>query len=213
MPRPAWIPGCLAALGVPDDWQNSLAADLWSQSEGAVPSWHNVWYATGLSGLGDHRCKEPATLPDGSKNGPGVSLCPDYAAMNAAYAEFWNSSYWDPVITAMQGPNIKGKLERIYLAINGLASGWANQNGLYPIKLYDYLHGHGDQLISPVLAPGHYVKPVPVDVSFFTAWHDLTRQFSVTIPREIRRIENARKLIQSSVTVHPNTKRKTRGGH
>jgi hypothetical protein len=189
-----------------------LAADLWSQSEGAVPAWHNVWYATYLSGLGDHRCTEPATLPDGSRNGPHVSFCPDYAAMNAAYAEFWNSNYWDPVIVAMQGPNIKGKLERIYLAINGLASGWANQKGLYPIKLYDYLHGHGSQLISPVLAPGHYVKPVAVEVNIFNAWHDLTRQFSITVPREIRRLENSRLLIKRLGETLPATKRKTKGG-
>jgi hypothetical protein len=189
-----------------------LAADLWSQSEGAVSAWHNVWYATYLSGLGDHRCKEPRALPDGSRNGSGVSFCPDYAAMNAAYAEFWNSSFWDPVIVAMQGPNIKGKLERIYLAINGLASSWADQSGLYPIKLYDYLHGHGDQLISPALAPGRYVKPVPVQTTIFNAWHDLTRQFSHTIPREIRRIENARLLIKNAGQRMPTTSKKTKGG-
>lgn len=189
----------LAAMNWPDDWQASLALDLWGMSEGLDASWHNPLAATYLHGIGDHACSEPLKLPDGSRNVDHVSSCPTYQSWVAAMVEFFGQSYYNEIDNAFHAPMWKGKMENIFLAING--SPWSPhaQGGKYPIALYNYLHGHSADLPSPVLIPGEPPKPVPEPVNIFTAWHDLMLQLRYTVPRELRRMRNARKIMRNAV--------------
>jgi hypothetical protein len=192
VPRPTWIPKLLNAMGWPDIPSNSLALDLWSLSEDSTykmqSNCHNyiaiIW-------------------PDGNrpywnsfKCGSGVCHVQCYATEDEgvhATMRFLEQSSYSILDEAMLEAEWKGKLEKIFYAINGGAFCSGCQGGKYPIRLYDYLSGHIRNQPSNVLIPGKPIEPPKQPVSIFKAFHDLTRQMHITIPRELRRIEKDRK--------------------
>lgn len=118
--------------------------------------------------------------------------------MNAT-ARFLQQSSFSLLDQEMQEPYWKGKLEKIYYRINGGGFCGGCQGGKYPIKLYDYLSGHIRSQPSNVLVPGQVIGPPAEPVSIFTAWHDLTRQVTITIPKEMRRIEKDRRALRNVI--------------
>jgi len=198
MPRPSWIPKLIAGMGWPDDPAVSLALDLWSLSEDKTykmqSKCHNyiaiIWPGSPLPPWNSFAC--------------GKSVChvQCYASESAGVAatvRFLQQSDFSLLDTEMHEPFWKGKLEKIFYRINGAPFCSGCQGGKYPIALYDYLAGHIRTQPSNVLVPGKPIEPPRRPVSIFTAFHDLTRQINITIPRELRRIEKDRRAMLNVV--------------
>jgi hypothetical protein len=185
-------------MGWPDDPAVSLALDLWSRSEDGTyvmqNTCHNyiaiIWPPSGLKPWNSFKC--------------GNSIChvqcygDELAGVDATY-RFLNQSDFGILDTEMHEPYWKGKLEKIFYAINGGAFCSGCQGGHYPIMLYDYLAGHIRTQPSNVLVPGQPIEPPKKPMSIFKAFHDLTRQVHITIPRELRRIEKDRRAMLNVV--------------
>lgn len=185
-------------MGWPDDPAVSLALDLWSLSEDATyvmqSRCHNYIAIT----WPDSPLKPWNSFPCGSST-CHVQCYGSEAEGVAATVRFLQQSPYSLLDDEMHEAWWKGKLEKIYYRINGAPFCSGCQGGKYPIRLYDYLAGHIRSQPSNVLVPG---KPIPVPrtpVSIFTAWHDLTHQITVTIPRELRRIEKDRRAIMAVI--------------
>jgi hypothetical protein len=198
VPRPTWIPKVLAGMGWQDNATNSLALDLWSLSEDSTyvmqSRCHNyiaiIWPPSPLKPWNSFKC------------GSGVCHVQCYASEAAGVAatvSFLEQSQYSILDEAMTEPPWKGKLEKIFYAINGGAFCTGCQGGKYPIRLYDYLAGHIRTQPSNVLIPGKPIEPPKKPISIFKAWHDLTRQLEITIPRELRRIEKDRRAMLNVV--------------
>lgn len=185
-------------MGWPEDNATTLAMHLWNRSED--------YNGTGVTRVHNYIAITwpPGDLPpfNSFKCGRGICHVQAYSTEAKginALVQFLNQSSFNMLDTEMHEPYWKGKLEKIYYLINGLGFCGGCQNGKYPIQLYDYLAGHIRSQPSNVLVPGKPIAVTPVPVSIFTAWHDLTRQITVTIPRELRRIERDRKAMLNLV--------------
>lgn len=198
MPRPSWIPKLLAAMGWPDFPSNSLALDLWSLSEDSTYQMQNqchnyiaiIW--------------PPGNKPYWNSFKCGNSIChvQCYATEDegvTATKRFLEQSIYSILDEAMLEAEWKGKLEKIFYAINGGSFCSGCQGGHYPIRLYDYLAGHIRTQPSNVLVPGQPIAPPKKPITIFKAFHDLTRQVQITIPKELRRIEKDRRGMLNAV--------------
>lgn len=210
MPRPSWIPALITAMGWPDDPAVSLGLDLWSLSEdstyGMQNKCHNYIAITWPNG----------TLPPWNSFKCGNSTChvqcyASQAAGIAATVTFLQQTPYSLLDQEMHEAWWKGKLEKIFYAINGAPFCSGCQGGHYPIRLYDYLAGHIRSQPSDTLVPGEGPKLQRTPVSIFTAWHDLSRQITITIPKELRRIEMDRRAIRNSIRGFNVKGRRTRG--
>lgn len=198
MPRPPWIPALITSMGWPDDPAVSLGLDLWNRSED--------YNGTGVTRVHNYIAViwPPGDLPPFNSFKCGNATCHVQAYSTqekgiAAITRFLQQSEFSLLDTEMHEPYWKGKLEKIFYRINGGGFCTGCQGGKYPIQLYDYLSGHIRNQPSNVLVPG---KPIPQPrepTSIFTAWHDLTRQITITIPRELRRIEKDRRALLNVV--------------
>ncbi len=191
MPRPAWIPIYLKVVGWPDDWQNSLALDLWALSEGMAPSWHN-YLATGLVSA---NCEYKAQLPDGSANTFHVAYCQTDVAGAYNFRDNMQAAIYAGINEAFHMPTGKTKLEEIYLAINRTAYCPNCQGGRYPIALYRYVYGRVPPKDRPGLTKPPLFPPPPKavkqPVSMFNGWAYLVRQLHHGVPEEMKRVRAA----------------------
>jgi hypothetical protein len=175
----------------------SLALDLWAQSEGMPDDWFN-WLAHTDRVAG---CYAPATLPDGSRNTDGVVRCPTHAAGVIATVYALNLPYYTHVKFFFQATLVPEKLNDIWTAIN--ASPWCGhcQGGLYPIRLYNYLHEHGapEPMIVAAKQAQARQKPVARPVTLLNGWAYLMKGLRVTAPKQLARSRANRAAILSVV--------------
>lgn len=188
----------MAKMGWPDDPAVSLGLDLWSLSEDSTYTMQNTChnYIAIIWPLGT---KPPWNSFKCGKQTCHVQCYADQLAGVDATARFLQQSDFSLLDQEMQEPYWKGKLEKIFYRINGSPACSGCQGGHYPIRLYEYLSGHILSQPSQVLVPGEGPKPVPEPTTIFTAWHDFTRQLTITVPRELRRIEMDRRAMLNVV--------------
>lgn len=206
MPRPSWIGEVIRRLNVPDDFANSLGLDLWAQSEGMPSDWFNWLAYTGhTSG-----CYAARRLPDGSSNRDGVDYCPSHEAGVLNTVAMLSSSPFSHVLYFMHTDYSKDKLYNIWLAINQSAACGGCQNGHYPVRLYQYLHGHGapPTLIDRARAASRPEKPVPAPVSMFNGWAALIRALHHGVPTQLKRGQAERSAITTVVKYRARPPRK-----
>jgi len=185
-------------MGWPDDPAVSLALDLWSLSEDHTYEMQNrchnyiaiIWPAGQLPPWNSFKCGS-ATCH--------VQCYSDELKGVEATVRFLEQSDFSLLDTEMHEPYWKGKLEKIYYRINGAPFCSGCQGGKYPIVLYDYLAGHIRNQPSNVLVPGKPIAPPKAPITIFNAFHDLTRQVEITVPRELRRIEKDRRAMLNVV--------------
>jgi hypothetical protein len=171
--------------GYPDDFANSLALDLWAQSEGMPADWFNWLAYTGHTA----GCSAPALLPDNSLNSDHVDRCPAHIAGVLNTVAMLGNQYFTHVDYFMRQPYSKDKLDQIYLAINQSAACPHCQKGHYPQVLYYYLQGHGapPPLVDQARAAAPKEKKVPRPVTLLNGWGALMKALSHSAPYQLKR--------------------------
>jgi hypothetical protein len=176
-------------MGWPDDPAVSLSLDFWSLSEDGTSTMQNTAHNY-IAIVWPPGINPPwNTFTAGNGSVLHVQRYADELAGVDATARFLQQNNYSLIDAAMHGgyePN--GKMERIFLAING-AMPWGDQGGHYPIVLYNWLYRRRGKLPSPYLTPDTPPPPpAKVPVNLFTAWHDLMHQFSTTMPRVVKKL-------------------------
>lgn len=201
MPRPSWIPLFERLCGWPDTPAHSLALDQWHLSEGMPDDWHNpmamgAYKRTPTDDMAG--CYVPKLLPDGSANTYNVLRCPSWEAGAVEFSLNMERPEYYRINAMFQGQGMqddKATIANIYWAIN--TSSWCPkcQSGKYPIVMHNWLYGKNAGVVQPVDMFRKLKAPAPVPTSLHAAWAELMRQFKLTIPHQIRRIEAARQQV------------------
>ena len=193
-----WRNFLLRAIDAPESPTNLSALQAWASSEGMQPLCHNHLAATDR-------------LPFDRPGPNAIVYCyPDEGAMIRLYAAKFRSDIYRPIYDAFRAD---GGYWAIWQAIN--KSPWAagQQEGLYPVGVYDKATSHVAPPTSvpldqdsepPVLArepsPAGLnvlpsMQPGPKEDHLFAAWDRLTHVYGTAWPRAYRRLRRSRRAI------------------
>jgi hypothetical protein len=205
--------GLMAAGGYPLDAANVIATCAWALSEDDTLT-RLLGCNNPLAVLGERpdRPRCPGTIVDSYISLKEGITYTHRRLLNGLYNDIIKA-YETKIPEKPTHDQVLTKLDYIWFAIN--QSPWCRvetypgskryrpcQHGKYPIALWMLIHGsQAGSPAPPVNIPPapHQAPPQHEKLQFVRAWHALTVELRVVLPRQIRKIEDARRQVWRNV--------------